>query len=370
MHLKFRLLLFISFCANMSWSQNYFGIELSKIQFDSVALVQLGVKSIHVYNENIQDASYQYQKPANYVMTTKRMEVEINESGQVKYQRFIDPTERSYGLGDKTTTHLLYNYYPDGKVKSLCELERWSDMCTEFTYDDEGHIVSIYNSGDRVINETYTFNWRDGKMIESSNTSERDEDYKSTRFFDDKGRISKVEFSNSSFEYRYAERGNVLRTEIIMSSKDSITSRVINEKLVGLDRITYNLSLRGDGDTLSVLKLKYDEYGNPIEVYNADYSNRYRYPYNQKPIPPVIIESPNEQIVVERELPEPLIRNLKISNVYENELLIKRTIQEVSDDDEKMYAIERVIYESEPLPLHSWPLELEEGNGEYYEDGY
>lgn len=359
-------LLFLGFFALTfnSGAQLVFDEAVSKIEFDSTLLAKNNYRSIHVFSEMIDDATYQYQDSANYVLSRKREEIDLNSLGQIIYHRYTNVYERSYALGDKETRHYKYEYDKEGRIILLCELADWRDNCVEFEYDNEGHILQLKNTGKNIRNELYEFTWENGKMVTFKNSSDESDDYTSNRKFDEKGRIERVDFNSTSYQYKYTENKEILRTEISVYTNDSLISKVITDKRLDFNVTTYLLSLNGNSDTLREVIISHDKNGNVTKGYRADYSERYRYPYNQKPIPPVTIESAGGNIEMEQEVPGPRITEIEVDNIYSKGLLVKRTIRELSDNSEKVIIVERVIYEKEPLILRSWPVELDE---EYYD---
>ena len=359
------LLILFLFSSDSLFAQ--FHIEYHKVlgdlAMDSSKIAQNGFKSAHVYTDNTEESYL----GGNYLTTNKRAEFEFNEQGLLVYKRTIGFDQLSYALGDKKTVHETRAYSADKKMIQMCSLNDWGEFCSGVKYDQDGHIVELTNSGDGVQNSTYTFKWVEGKMVEFQNFGKENESFNVQRKFDLSGRITSISYDKGKQLINYDTINGAIRMihEIYQDSK--LKSKSIKLTDLKNSKMIYQLSLNGEGDTLSLITAEYDASGNLTQMRHEDYSGR---KYFERAIPPASMKSDNSLALEKEEYYQPNVYNFHVENRYENELLVKRIIHQSNEHNNKeRVTVERIIYETTPLITQSWPnKEEEEGYWDYDSD--
>jgi len=328
---------------------------MNTITFDSVALINKGIHSVHVFAEMISD---NYSKTGTYIMSSKKMEAEFNDNGQIVYERTNMKTDNAFVLGEGGTMHVLYTYDDQGRIIKECYSEQRRDYCQECTYDQDGHYTSISNTGDVFGNETRHFVWENGKMIKSYVTGQTD-NYNGIQEYDEKGRLIYYAY-NSDFKTRlnYIEKEGLVTRETITYRKDTVFNTYKYTYQQGTDNIVYYSRIEGTTDTIEVVKVSYDEHNNIKEVRSENFE-RARFMREME----MLDEMEEGDLKANRENYQPYVMIYHFDNTYRDGLLAKRHITATHEDGRKDREINRIewfIYETEPLILHSWTEKEEE----------
>lgn len=334
---------------------------MNTIHFDSVAIQEQGIHSVHVFTEMI---SENYTKTGNYVLTQKKMEAEFNDRGQTVYKRVNSTQERSYVLGENGTSHYAYTYDDQGRVTKECYAKRYLDYCQEIAYDSEGHPVSITSTGSIQPNDTRYFEWKDGKMVHTY-ASEDKVDRDLTQKFDEKGRLVYFAYGGDiETKIDYSEQSGLVTRKSVSYRADTVSSIYTYIYYLGnTDKIVYYSEIEGARDTTEVVTVKYDEFDNVMEVRISNF-NSARFMRDIEEME----QLDDDGRLQKKKLPiKPDVTVFHFENNYQNGLLARRHITATNMNgkkDKEIDLIEHCLYEKEPLSMHSWVEKEEE---RYYE---
>lgn len=337
------------------YSQDMAQKMMSDFYFVPATMKANSIQSVHVLTEMIIEGN---KDEYNYIVAAKSYENDLDKEGRVIYYRSIKTPERTHGLGDKTTLHVKIEYAANGLPAKTCVVSDYRDYCDELKYDNNGNLIQLHSYGKMRSSQTVKFNWKDGKMIHSEVSSDRENSENYTYKYNSEGRLSEYISTNGyRSEHEYQEIGQRFRSISSNFKDDSLTNKTLIEIDTTSKLTTEFFQINGNQDTVTHSIAKYDEHFNLLEIIDIDYTEVIQYEKYGPPPAPVQLNR-DENIQLEEPKPEPRVTIYSVENIYANGLLQKRILtasDETGRADDEFHLIQRFIYENEPLKLQSWP---------------
>lgn len=341
--------------------------QLFEIRCDSAALARLQLKSMILIREFVME---QGLNP-----TTKLMMSEFNAFGQPTYLETstnFSVDHDDYFASFKIQQRLEYN--AQHRLSNYSSNYKANTQCNQIEYDEAGNMTRYVSGCDAAYATELLMQWKAGKMVKATFIDAYKSDYPIERSMDSSGKIAAYRTNDRYVTYEYATIGNDERRTIKTYLKDTLYNVKIQQFTLSNNLLTYSLSLSHKGDTLGFLTVGYDRNGNAI----AYESRSYYYPSGLErglAYAPKKAEGPgtspkptseDQNKPKTKPKPEIKVEKLELVNDYSSEnLLTKRLIYRISPKGERtLMAIDRVIYEKEPLLVKPWYVEPENDYGD------
>jgi hypothetical protein len=361
----FVLLFTLSFCSSAQTDKQD---QVFEIRCDSAALARQQLQSMILIREFVME---QGLNP-----TTKLMMSEFNTFGQPTYLETstnFSVDYDDYFASFKIQQRLEYN--AQHRLSNYSSNYKANTQCNQIEYDEVGNMTRYVSGCDSAYATELLMQWKAGKMVKATFVDAYKSTYPIERSMNSAGKMAAYRTNDRYVTYEYATIGKDERCTIKMYLKDTLHSVNIRQFTLNKHLSTYSLSLNYKGDTLGLVTVGYDSHGNAI----AYESRNYHYPSGIEPGrdsrlkkgegPGVSPKTTTEDQSKPKTKPEPEIKveKLELVNDYSREnLLTKRYIYLISPQGERtLVAIDRVIYEKEPLLVKPWYVEKENDYGDY-----
>jgi hypothetical protein len=336
--------------------------QIFEIRCDSAALARQQLQSMILIREFVME---QGLNP-----TTKLMMSEFNAFGQPTYLETstnFSVDHDDYFASFKIQQRLEYN--AQHRLSNYSSNYKANTQCNQIEYDEAGNMTRYVSGCDAAYATELLMQWKAGKMVKATIVDPHETTYPTQRNYNSAGKLESYRTNDRYFTYEYATTGNDERRTIKTHLKDTLYNVKIQQFTLDKNLLTYSLSLSHKGDTLGLLAVSYDRNGNAI----AYESRSYHYPSGLEPgiaYAPKKAEGPGTSPKTTTEdqskpktkpKPEIKVEKLELVNDYSTEnLLTKRLIYRISPKGERtLMAIDRVIYEKEPLLVKPWYVEEE-----------
>lgn len=364
--MKKRFLFLLVLLPVLTFAQSEHDDQLFEIRSDSAAISSQQVLSMILVRE--------FNIESGHNPVTKLMTSEFNAFGQPVY------TEKSpYFYVDYDFYQLSYRiqerfeYDPQHRLSNYCYNYKKRIQCQLTEYDKLGYITRIASYDDSPDTIEMLLQWQAGKMIRATFKDPIGYTSSLKRTVNEAGKITEYIAENYRTTYNYSQIGNEETTTVHTYFHDTLKNVYIQSVRSDKNLLTYLAELNHKLDTLTTITATYDAQGNITAYENKSYSYEMDesgdVPPQSEPTrdarPPVERTSENQnKLKIE---PEITIEKLVIVNEYSDQkLLIKRLIYRISPSGERMLmAIDRVIYEKEPLLAKPWYVEDENEYGDY-----
>ncbi len=327
-----------------------------EVKCDSGALVRQKIQSMLLLRE------YVTEEGSNPV--TKLMTSEFNAYGLPVYVE----KSTNFGVGHSyfdvlTKTQQQLGYDSKQRLNSMCENKRGQILCQELEYDDDGNHIRVASYGGPTDTVEIFMQWKSGKMVKATYKNESGKSV--MRKMNEAGKMTEYRSDNYHLTYEYSTSGTEETTTMYLYLEDTLYSITVFKSQSDGSLPTYFAGFDHKRDTLKLMMATYDVHGNVTSFESRDYSNRYYPEFDQEDDGPFKRTDSNKPKLK----PEPMVEKLELVNVYSDQnLLVKRNIYRISTKGEReLAAIDRLIYEKEPLSSKPWPVE-EEGI-EYWDEG-
>lgn len=366
------LFLFLAFILPLlTFAQSDSEDEVFEIRSDSAAISRQQLQSMMLVREFVIEGGYN--------PITKLMISEFNAFGQPTYiekSPHFSADYDVYMLSYKIQERFEYN--PQHRQSNYCYNYKKLIYCQQTEYDEAGNVTRLASTSESFDTNEIRMQWKAGKMVKATFKDPFDTKNASQRTMNEAGKITEYRSDTYRVTYTYSQTGNEETTTIHTYLKDTLFQVNIIKKRTDKDLPTYSAQLNHKRDTQSVLIASYDTYGN-VTAYE---SRSYQYelldedPEMGRPYAPKQAEGAEapQKLTPENKPkkkidPDIQVEKLELVNDYSAQnLLTKRLIYRISPKGERtLMAIDRVIYDKEPLLVKPWFVEKENEYGEYGE---
>ncbi|MES2557855.1 MAG: hypothetical protein V4604_17000 [Bacteroidota bacterium] len=350
-------------------AQSEYDDQVFEVRCDSVAIARQQLQSMMLIREFILESGYN--------PVTKLMMSEFNTFGQPTYMEkspHFNVDYDFYGLSYKIQQRFEYNQ--QHWLSNYCYNYKKRVFCQQSEYNESGNITRLTSGSDSLYTSEIQMLWEAGKMVKATFKNSDGPETSYRRTINEAGKIAEYSSDAYRITYAYSQTGNEETTTIHTYLKDTLYR--VNIKKDRTDKknlVTYYAEFNHKRDTLSAMMATYDTYGNV-----TNYEGRsYRYDmgeWGEEPYAPDMGEdsqSPFKQTPEKQNKPKTAVKpeieveKLELVNVYSDQnLLTKRLLYRISPKGERtLMAIDRVIYEKEPLISKPWYVEEENEYGDY-----
>jgi hypothetical protein len=365
------LFLFLAFILPiLTFAQSDSEDEIFEIRSDSAAIAQQQLQSMMLMRE--------FAIEGGYNPITKLMISEFNAFGQPTYiekSPHFSADYDVYMLSYKIQERFEYN--PQHRQSNYCYNYKKLIYCQQTEYDEAGNITRIASSGDSFDTNEIHMEWKAGKMVKATFKDPFDTKNATQSTMNEAGKIAEYRSNRYRVTYTYSQTGNEETTTIHNYRKDTLFSVDVIKTRTDKNLPMYYAQLNHKRDTQSVMIASYDTYGNATTYESRSYSYELdedpemglQYAPKQAEGVETLQKQTPENKPKKKTEPDIQVEKLELVNNYSAQnLLTKRLIYRISPKGERtLMAIDRVIYEKDPLLVKPWYVEKENEYGEYGE---
>jgi hypothetical protein len=367
------LFLFLAFILPiLTFAQSDSEDEIFEIRSDSAAIARQQLQSMMLVREFVIEGGYN--------PITKLMISEFNAFGQPTY------IEKSPHFSADYDVYMLsykiqerFEYSPQHRQSNYCYNYKKLIYCQQTEYDEAGNVTRLASTSESFDTNEIQMQWKAGKMVKATFKDPFENKIHSQRTMTEAGKIAEYSSDTYRATYTYSQTGNEETITIHTYLKDTLFRINVLKNRTDKDLPTYSTELNHKRDTQSVLIASYDTYGNATTYesrsysYELDEDSEMGLEYAPKQAEGV--ETPQkltpENKPKKKTEPDIQVEKLELVNDYSAQnLLTKRLIYRISPKGERtLMAIDRVIYDKDPLLVKPWYVEKENEYGEYGEYG-
>lgn len=277
--MKFWIFLVIGFWNLSAQSQVDINAPLQECHIDSELIKKYNIQSLTIFsdqNENGIDGTS--------TDSGKLREYEFDQNGNTLYQ--LTASNGGNGLFlyyDKGSRPEYSTYDEQGLLINLCRENLREINESSYEYDADGNVTMegfSMNASNLHVQYKQSYEWIEGKMVNSIDLIDSESDFDDELLFDEKGRISESSYSNSMANYRttyeYREIEDTLTSIQTSYRNDTLFSIYSSSYLRPFKhRIVHNSKRDHNGDLVNELNVKYDEHHNAIHYHFVDWKEVY-----------------------------------------------------------------------------------------------